>query len=189
MGRRWRCSFRHHRGTSSREVRCVAEPWVRYASTQCRCGIRGSVRKGSGVDLAGPLHVRSHGHAASRPAAKRCGLPRQPRQQRAPRFPRTASFGRVRQRVPRAEQFGLTSQLRRAAVSIGSNIVEGCHREGNRAFLPFLHHALGSAAEMQFQLRIVLRLGLGQREEVEQLQKETESVKKQIARLIVYLKQ
>jgi four helix bundle protein len=38
-------------------------------------------------------------------------------------------------RFPGAERFGLTAQMRRAAVSIGSNIVEGCHRAGNRAFV------------------------------------------------------
>ena len=35
---------------------------------------------------------------------------------------------------PRGERFGLTSQIRRSAISIGSSIVEGCHRQGNRAF-------------------------------------------------------
>src|SRR5262245_50817377 len=59
---------------------------------------------------------------------------------------------------PREERFGLTSQIRRSAISIGSNIIEGCHRQGNRAFLAFLHQALGSAAELEFQLGIAVDL-------------------------------
>ena len=61
-------------------------------------------------------------------------------------------------RFPNAERFGLTAQMRRAAVSVGSNIVEGCHRAGNRAFLMFLHNALGSAAELQYQVELALQL-------------------------------
>ncbi len=53
----------------------------------------------------------------------------------------TASF-------PRDERFGLTAQMRRAAVSIGSNISEGCGRGGNRELVAFLHYALGSASEL-----------------------------------------
>jgi four helix bundle protein len=51
---------------------------------------------------------------------------------------------------PRAEQFGLTAQMRRAAVSIGSNISEGCGRNGAKEFAHFLHMALGSASELEF---------------------------------------
>ena len=60
---------------------------------------------------------------------------------------------------PPAERFGLSQQMRRAAVSIGSNIAEGCGRSGNRAFLPFLHYAIGSANELAFQLEIASALG------------------------------
>ena len=66
----------------------------------------------------------------------------------------TASF-------PDGERFGLVTQMRRAAISVGSNIWEGCGRQGDRSLAPFLHHALGSTGELQFQLRIATRLGYG----------------------------
>ena len=61
---------------------------------------------------------------------------------------------------PRDEQFGMTSQMRRAAVSIAGNIAEGAARNGQREFTQFLYIALGSASEMETQLEIARRLGL-----------------------------
>jgi len=60
---------------------------------------------------------------------------------------------------PKEEMFGLTSQLRRAAVSIASNIAEGKGRRTDREFLQFLHHARGSVFEVETQLTIASRLG------------------------------
>lgn len=62
-------------------------------------------------------------------------------------------------RFPPAEQFGLTSQIRRAAVSIPSNIGEGKRRKRHRAFLNHLDIALGSQGELEVQLEIAQRLG------------------------------
>jgi four helix bundle protein len=59
---------------------------------------------------------------------------------------------------PREEQFGLTSQLRRAAVSIASNIVEGCARSSQADLIRFLDMALGSAREVTYQLTLARRL-------------------------------
>jgi four helix bundle protein len=61
---------------------------------------------------------------------------------------------------PRDEQFGMTSQMRRAAVSIAGNIAEGAARNGQREFTQFLYIALGSASEMETQLEIARRVGL-----------------------------
>ena len=66
--------------------------------------------------------------------------------------------------LPREERFGLASQMRRAVVSIGSNIFEGCGRQGSRSMLPFLYHAYGSAGELLFQLRLCLRRDFGDSE-------------------------
>ncbi len=60
---------------------------------------------------------------------------------------------------PKEEMFGLASQLRRAAVSIASNIAEGKGRRTDREFLQFLHHARGSVFEVETQLTIAARLG------------------------------
>jgi len=60
---------------------------------------------------------------------------------------------------PREEVYGLSSQLRRAAVSIASNIVEGCARNSKAEYRQFLFIAYGSAREVEYQLDLAARLG------------------------------
>jgi four helix bundle protein len=60
---------------------------------------------------------------------------------------------------PKEEMFGLTSQLRRAAVSIPSNIAEGRGRLSDKAFLIFIGHARGSLYEVQTQMELAHGLG------------------------------
>lgn len=59
---------------------------------------------------------------------------------------------------PKAEEYGLKSQLRRSAVSIPSNIAEGYGRRGNKEFKRFIDIAIGSLFELQTQLEISKRL-------------------------------
>ena len=61
---------------------------------------------------------------------------------------------------PRDEVFGLTAQMKRAAVSIPSNIAEGFGRDGIASFVHFLRIALGSARELETQLLLAARLEL-----------------------------
>ncbi len=68
------------------------------------------------------------------------------------------------------ERFGLSSQMRRAAVSVGSNIAEGCGRETDGQLIQFLGIACGSASELQFQARLAARLGYGKAEELHRLE-------------------
>jgi four helix bundle protein len=85
---------------------------------------------------------------------------------------------------PASERFGLTAQIRRAAVSVGSNVVEGSQRQGNRALLASLHQALGSAAEMQFQLRVASRLEFGDRDRVQAWINQATHIQRMTVRLI-----
>jgi four helix bundle protein len=66
---------------------------------------------------------------------------------------------RLTQSFPKEELFGLTSQLRRSAVSIPSNIAEGAARTGRREFAQFLNVARGSLSELETQLLIASDLG------------------------------
>ncbi len=66
---------------------------------------------------------------------------------------------RATSQFPREEQFGLTSQIRRSAVSVPSNLVEGCARQSEKDFMRFVDMALGSARELEFQLDLAQQLG------------------------------
>ncbi len=60
---------------------------------------------------------------------------------------------------PAAERFGLRAQIRRAVVSIGANIAEGCGRYSDAEFASFLQNALGSLSELDFELTVAVDLG------------------------------
>ncbi|MEP6260324.1 MAG: four helix bundle protein [Gillisia sp.] len=66
---------------------------------------------------------------------------------------------RISKEFPDHEKYGLTNQIRRAAVSIPSNIAEGSGRKSDKELLQFLSVALGSLAEAETQLLIAVRLG------------------------------
>lgn len=66
---------------------------------------------------------------------------------------------RATSKFPKEEVYGITAQMRRAAVSVPSNIVEGCARESQGDYVRFLTIAFGSLRELSYQLRLSNRLG------------------------------
>lgn len=76
---------------------------------------------------------------------------------------------RVSQKFPASERFGLLAQIRRAAVSVPSNIAEGQGRGSDREFGQFLKIAYGSLREVETQLLIAQRLGFAAESEVARL--------------------
>lgn len=87
---------------------------------------------------------------------------------------------------PREERFGLTSQMRRAVVSTGSNIYEGCGRQSNKAMLPFLYYAHSSAGELQFQTGVATRRKFGDARLAKELDRKLVGFRRAVSRLIRY---
>jgi len=88
---------------------------------------------------------------------------------------------------PFARDFGLRDQIRRAVVSIMSNIAEGFGRGGNKEFIQFLSTAKGSASEVQAQLYVALDAGYINQDQFQKLYSETEATARMIAGLLRYL--
>jgi four helix bundle protein len=93
----------------------------------------------------------------------------------------TVAVYKLTSSFPPSEQFGLTNQLRRAAVSVASNIAEGYGRSTRGEYLQFLGHARGSNCEVQTQLIISKELEFGS----EQLREESESLSGEASRTLV----
>ncbi len=90
---------------------------------------------------------------------------------------------------PPGEVYGLTQQLRRAAVSVPSNIAEGFGRFHNKEYIQFLFISLGSCAEITTQLIIAQRLGYIKNNDDENLVSEVEQNSKMTMSLIKKLRQ
>jgi four helix bundle protein len=86
---------------------------------------------------------------------------------------------------PKEETYGLVSQIRRAVVSIPSNLAEGAARNSNKEFIQYLYVSLGSLAELETQLLLSRDLGYPQNE---QIKESIERVRKLLLGLIKYLK-
>ena len=86
---------------------------------------------------------------------------------------------------PKEETYGLVSQIRRAAVSIPSNIAEGAARNSNKEFIQFLYVSLGSLAELETQLLLSKELGFLKTEE---MNGSIERIRRMLLGLINHLK-
>ncbi|WP_375418490.1 four helix bundle protein [uncultured Hymenobacter sp.] len=93
------------------------------------------------------------------------------------------------QNFPKHELFGLTNQLRRAAVSIPSNIAEGCGRQSLRDTINFLFIARGSLYELETQLYVALDLNYLSTDETEALQAHLVTCKKLLHGFINHYRQ
>jgi len=91
-------------------------------------------------------------------------------------------------KFPKEEIYGLTSQIKRASISIPSNIAEGASRQTNKEFIQFLYIALGFASEVETQLIIANNLGFITQDELSLLLNELIKIKKMLNGLIKHLK-
>ena len=86
--------------------------------------------------------------------------------------------------LPDKEKFGLISQMQRCAVSIPSNIAEGCSRNSEIEYKRFLEIAIGSAFELETQLIICCELSYINKEEIQGLHEDLNTLQKQTNTLI-----
>jgi four helix bundle protein len=91
---------------------------------------------------------------------------------------------RISRDFPSEERFGLTSQMRRCAVSIPSNIAEGCGRGSDPDFARFLTIAMGSSSELEYQLLLSKDLGYLETMLYQSLELKVIEVKRMLAGLI-----
>jgi len=89
---------------------------------------------------------------------------------------------------PSSEIYGLSSQIKRSAVSIPSNIAEGSKRFTNKDFCQFLSIAYGSGAELETQIEIVKRVGLGKNEKIMKVENLLSEIMKMLNKAIVSIR-
>jgi len=96
----------------------------------------------------------------------------------------TLAVYRVTTTFPRDETYGLSSQMRRAASSIPSNIAEGCGRDGDAELSRFCQVARGSASELEYQILLARDLELIQPAQYEQLTQGAVQIKRMLTVLV-----
>ena len=90
--------------------------------------------------------------------------------------------------LPKGEKFGLVSQMNRSAVSIPSNIAEGCSRDSKKDFNNFLRIALGSSFELETQILIVEKLSFANKSPIDSLKVTIDEEQKMLMALMKSLK-
>ena len=94
----------------------------------------------------------------------------------------------ISRKDPFRRDFGLTSQIQRASISVMANIAEGFDRQSDKEFIQYLSIASSSASEIQSHLYAALDLAYIKEEEFKNLHEQTKKVKKLINGFIAYLK-
>lgn len=95
---------------------------------------------------------------------------------------------RLTKTFPREELFGLTDQIRRAAVSIPSNIAEGHGRQGKKEFAQFVQIAYGSLAETETQLIIASNLHYLSQQDYDSIADKIDHLSRMLSKLIISLR-
>jgi four helix bundle protein len=93
-------------------------------------------------------------------------------------------YNQIAPSIPRIEQFGITSQMKRAACSVPLNIAEGCGRNSDNDFVHFLDISLGSVHELEYCLLLVKDLGYLGIDIYNQLHRKVNSIKAMLINLI-----
>lgn len=94
---------------------------------------------------------------------------------------------RITEEFPKSELYGLTSQIRRCAVSIPSNIAEGQRRGHRTEYIQFLRIAFGSGAELETQILIAYKIGYLNKEDFEDLSEKLDEIMRMLNKLISVL--
>ena len=100
----------------------------------------------------------------------------------------TLKIYKVTEEFPREELYGLTSQIRRACVSIPTNIAEGCVRSSDADFSRFLYIAVGSTSELEYLILLSMDLKIIKNEVHLELNNEINEIKKMLISMIQKLK-
>ena len=96
----------------------------------------------------------------------------------------TLELYKLSRHFPKEEIYGLTSQLRRAASSIGANLAEGCGRQSNPEFARFVRISMGSASELDYHLLLSRDLGFIENTTYDRVSKGLTEVRKMLASLL-----
>ena len=100
----------------------------------------------------------------------------------------TTKIYKITEKLPETEKFGLISQMRRAAVSVASNVAEGAAKNTKKEFIQFLFNAQGSLSEVDTQIIICKELGYVSDKDCESIDQEMEKESNLIAGLVKYLR-
>lgn len=96
----------------------------------------------------------------------------------------TLAVYRVSHSFPKSELYGLTTQMRRSAASVGANIAEGCGRGGRNELARFLRYAMGSASELEHHLLLAADLRLVDAQAYEPLARAVTDTKRRLTGLL-----